>query len=117
MRGLPQKSPDKRPAPDQGLPPLTREEFAKRLVGQVATFYAKPGSVIRGLPVPGAKMHVGQIIAAEFTGMKGKGQIPDYKITLRGRTGKTAVVSMFENHVFLSDTWKEAIAQTEPPSP
>lgn len=117
MRGLPQKSFVKQPVPDPGPPPLTREEFAKRLVGQVATFYAKPNSVIRGLAIPGAKMHVGQIIAAEFAGLKGQGQIPDYKVTLRGRTGKTATVSTFENHVSPCETWKEAIAKTEPPTP
>lgn len=117
MRGLPQKSPDKRPAPAPGLPPLTREEFAKRLVGQVATFYAKPGSVVRGLPVAGAKMHLGQIIAAEPDGTKGPGSIPDCKVTIRGRTGKTATVSIFENHVSLCDTWNEAIARTNPPTP
>jgi hypothetical protein len=115
MRGLPQKSATP-PAP--ALPSsLTREEFAKRLVGQVATFYAKPGAVVHGLPIPGAKMHVGQIIAAEFSGLRGKGQVPDYKITIRGRTGKTAAVSTFENHVSLCDTWNEAIAKTNPPTP
>lgn len=117
MRGLPQKTPDKRPPADPGLPPLTREEFAKRLVGQVATFYAKPGSVVRGLPVAAAKMHVGQIIAAEPDGTKGPGAIPDYKVTIRGRTGKTATVSIFENHVSLCSTWNEAIARTEIPKP
>lgn len=117
MKGLPQKSSDKRTeAPALPLS-LTREEYAKRLVGQVATFYAKPGSVVRGIPVAGAKMHLGQIIAAEPDGTKGPGSIPDYKVTIRGRTGKTATVSIFENHVSLCDTWHEAIARTETPKP
>lgn len=112
MRG--QKSPVKaQPAPP-ALPPLTREEFAKRLVGQIATFYAKPNSVVRCLPIPGAKQHVGQIIAAEPAGTRGPGAVPDYKVTIRGRTGKTATVSIFDHHVSLCETWKDAIAKTEP---
>jgi hypothetical protein len=114
MRGLPQKPVDRAPAAPPPAPlSLTREEVAKRLVGQVATFYAKPGSVVRMLAVPGAKLYVGQIIAAEFAGLRGKGEVPDYKVTIRGRTGKTAIVSTFDHYVRPFDTWKEAITHSE----
>jgi hypothetical protein len=63
--------------------------------------------------VPGSVLYVGQIIAAEPAGVKGKGLIPDFTVTIRGRTGKTATVSTFDHYVRTHDTWKDAIAYAD----
>jgi hypothetical protein len=99
------------PPTESPAPARTREQQAKELIGKIATFYARPGSVVRGIPIPGRTQHVGQIVAAEYSG-NARGNLPDFRVTVRGRTGKTATVSSFDHYLCLHDTWQEALAYT-----
>jgi hypothetical protein len=83
------------------------------MVGKVATFYPVKGCVVAGLPKAGAPARfTGQVIAATPAPALQPGNVPDYTLTVRGRTGRTATISLTENHASLFDTWAEANPQT-----
>lgn len=84
-----------------------------KYVGQIAAFYPKPGAVIGCVPVAGSIRHVGAVVAVAPTGPTKRGAIPDFAVTIRGRSGRTATVSMVENYVTLFPTWHEAASDAK----
>ena len=87
---------------------MTRDEQAQKMVGQVATFYPRPETIVDGLAPDGLTRYIGQVISATPCEPKGVGLVPDFSLTIRGKTGKTATVSMFTNYVNLHPTWQAA---------
>ena len=85
-------------------------EQAQSFIGKVATFFPDPKAVAKGMTATGAVIYAGQVISATFTGHRGAGKIPDFTLTVRGKTGKVATVSIYENHVQLHDLWDTAIS-------
>jgi hypothetical protein len=84
-----------------------------KFVGKVCAFYAKPGMVQRGIPVAGATRHIGAVIAAKPLPPAQPGDIPNFNLTVRGRSGRVAEVSMVDQHANLFDTWHEAGADSK----
>jgi hypothetical protein len=85
------------------------DEQAQSFIGKIATFFPDPAAVTKGMTAAGAVIYAGQVTAATFTGHKGTGKIPDFFLTVRGKTGKTANVSIYDNHVQIHDLWDTAI--------
>jgi hypothetical protein len=81
-------------------------------VGKVCAFFPKPNSVIMGLRQPNTPRYHGQIIAAAPAPPVGKGKVPDFTLTVRGKTGKTATISMTLNYATLHDLWEQAALDT-----
>lgn len=80
-----------------------------KYVGKICAFYPKPGQVKKCLPVPGAVPRViGAVIASNPTTNAQPGDIPNHILTVRGRSGRIAEVSMVEQYANLFDTWHEA---------
>lgn len=80
--------------------------IATDFIGKVATFFLQPDSVEGCLAKPCSRILVGQIIAAKAApAIHG---IPDFTITVRGKTGKTLTVSMYHHYLRTHDTWREA---------
>jgi hypothetical protein len=77
-------------------------------IGKICAFYAKPGQVKNGLPVPGATRHIGAVVASKPTTNAQPGDIPNHILTVRGRSGRTAEVSMVDQYANLFETWHEA---------
>ena len=44
------------------------------------------------------KRLTGRLVAANFIGFSKKGRLPDYKLVIRGASGATMTVSMFETY-------------------
>ena len=78
------------------------------LVGKVCTFFPKLDSVVNCLRQPLTTRYLGQIVAATPAPPVGKSQIPDFTLTVRGKTGKTATISMTLNYATIHDTWTKA---------
>jgi hypothetical protein len=89
------------PPPVAPAPAYSRTEQAARMVGKIATFTPTPESSTRA---------AGAITAARYIGEAGPGKIPDFELTLQGRTGRTATVSMFHTRATLFDSWGEALS-------
>lgn len=87
---------------------------ASRFVGKIAAFYPKPGAVKSGLPVSGAARYVGAVVGAKPSAPTKRGSIPDFELTIRGKSGRIATVSMVENYVNLFETWHEAASDAKP---
>ncbi len=79
-------------------------------VGKICAFYAKPGQVKGCVPLPGAVRAIGAVVASKPTTPAQPGSIPNYILTVRGRSGRTAEVNFVEQHARLFETWHEAAA-------
>lgn len=77
-------------------------------VGKICAFYTKLGQVKGCVPLPGAVRVIGAVIASKPTTPAQPGNIPNHILTVRGRSGRTAEVSMVEQYANLFDTWHEA---------
>jgi methylaspartate ammonia-lyase len=86
------------------------DEHAQSFIGKIATFFPDPSAVTKGMTAADAVIYAGQVTAAAFNGHKGAGKIPDFTLTVRGKTGKTATVSIYENHIQIHDLWDTAIS-------
>jgi hypothetical protein len=76
-------------------------------MNKVVTFQPT-GTCPRGRAQPKSAA-VGVVIAAKPLPPTERGAIPDCQLTLRGRSGKEAVVSIVENYCAPFPTWDEAI--------
>lgn len=85
---------------------------APDLVGKVCVFFPGTNAIIRGVRQPGTIRYTGQVISATDAPPVGKGKVPDFTLTVRGKTGKTATISMTLNYATIHDTWKEASLDT-----
>lgn len=85
---------------------------APDFVGKVCAFFPKTDAVIRGVRQPGTVRYVGQVIAAAPAPPVGPGKVPDFTLTVRGKTGKTATISMTLNYATVHETWKQASLDT-----
>lgn len=74
-----------------------RKAAAKTFIGKIFEFSLD--GTERGVRVRG------KCIGAEYTGRHPSNGIPDYSLTLRGRTGKTLTISMTFNYAFALKTW------------
>lgn len=79
-------------------------------VGKICAFYTKLGQVKGCVPLPGATRAIGAVIASKPAPAVMPGNIPNHTLTVRGRSGRTAEVSMVEQHANLFETWHEAAA-------
>jgi hypothetical protein len=79
-----------------------------KYVGQIAAFYQQPRAVVDGLPIPGGRRLVGAVIGAKAIEPTARGTIPDVELTIRGKSGKVATISMVEHYANLYPTWHEA---------
>jgi hypothetical protein len=77
-------------------------------IGKIAAFYPAPGMVKYGLPVPGAKRLVGEVVGA-MPAPTGPSGIPSATLTIRGRTGRSLAVDSVECYVQLFTSWKEGL--------
>ena len=77
-------------------------------VGKICAFYTKPGQVKGCVPLPGAVRVIGAVIASKPAPPAQPGNIPNHILTVRGRSGRTAEVSMVCQYANLFDTWHEA---------
>jgi hypothetical protein len=76
-----------------------RHEAAKTFVGRIYEFRLTPSE-----PSPLVR---GECTGAKFTGLNPSfSDIPDYELTLRGRTGKTVTISMTESRAYERKDWK-----------
>lgn len=87
-----------------------RDEQAKSFVGMIAAFYPSPTMVKLCLPQPNAKRYHGTVIAASPDVPAQPSAISDFALSVRGRTGKVARVSLVNHYVSLYRTWPEALA-------
>jgi hypothetical protein len=77
-------------------------------IGKICAFYTKLGQVKGCVPLPGATRAIGAVIASKPTTPAQPGNIPNHILTVRGRSGRTAEVSMVEQFCCLYETWHEA---------
>lgn len=68
------------------------------LIGQIAVFKH-----------PEHNWMCGQIVAQKYTGRTKRGNIPNFLIRARGRTGKIIEVDLVEQYTQTFDTWVKAI--------
>jgi len=81
---------------------------AEDFVGKVCAFFPTKDAVIRGVRQPNTTRYHGQVIASADAPPVGKGKIPDFSLTVRGKTGKTLTISMTLNYATIHDSWKRA---------
>ena len=76
--------------------------------GLIAAFIADPKQVVKCLPTPDAKQHVGEVIRAwpAFNKQWGSDCL---RFQVRGRSGKLAEIDQVDNYVRLHPTWEEAV--------
>lgn len=103
MRGMPQQA----PAQSRHIE-VTPAERAAKLIGRIVSFFPTTGAVHRCLRLPNTPRFAGQIIAVSKSTVTDLGSIPDLHVTIRGRTGRTATVSLTENFVSFHDNWTDA---------
>jgi len=103
MRGMPQQA----PAQPRHIE-VTPAERAAKLIGRIVSFFPTTGAVHRCLRLPNTPRFAGQIISATEITPTNLGAIPDFEVTIRGRTGRTATVSLTENFVSIHDNWTDA---------
>jgi hypothetical protein len=85
---------------------------APEMVGKVCAFFHAKDAVIRGLRQPNTPRYDGQVIAAAPAPPVGTGKVPDFTLTVRGKTGKTLTISMTLNYATIYDLWKDAALDT-----
>jgi hypothetical protein len=78
--------------------------------GKFACFYSQPGQVVGCLPLPTARMLVGQVVRSVKAPNCKKGDIPNATLTIRGRSGREVQVSLVEQYVRTFDSFLEASA-------
>jgi hypothetical protein len=83
-------APKPAPAPESAPPARGPERFVGRNVS-----FDMPGH-------PGVRA-TGRVIAAKDNGVRAKGAIPDYLLTVRGKSGREAIISMFDTYATLID--------------
>ncbi len=84
---------------------------AESWLNKVVTFQPT-GTCPHGLPKPKSAA-VGVVVAAKALSPTKRGAIPDIELTVRGRSGKEAVLSVVENYCSQFPTWGEAIKASE----
>ena len=80
------------PSPAAEPPPPARGP--ERFVGRNVSF-DMPGH-------PGVRA-TGRVIAAKDNGVRGRGAIPDYLLTVKGRSGREIVISVFDTYATFAD--------------
>lgn len=75
-------------------------------IGRIATFEATPGQR--------TPRYAGQIIRVDFTGYQEPNAVPNFSLTVRGRSGKTMAIDLLDQHTDILPTWTEAIASLPP---
>jgi len=83
------------------------------LIGKIATFYPHPEQVKLGLAQPGAVQLVGQVVAITPASPTVRGNIPDFTVSIKGRSGRTANISLVETYLRIFPDWETAIAATK----
>ena len=91
-------------------PTPTAAQRAADLKGRICSFYPAPGCVVGCVPVKGATRYAGTITAASPAPPVQPGNVPDFTVTIQGRTGKTATVSVTLNYVTLHPSWDAALS-------
>ncbi len=76
---------------------MTHETRAANWIGKRCSFNAELGGAI------GGKVLVGIVEAARYIGKTERGQIPNYSLTVRGASGKTAEVNFVEQYARISE--------------
>jgi hypothetical protein len=67
-------------------------EGGRRFLGRSVSFDSRPGEA-------SSQRLCGVVERADYIGRTVRGGIPDYRLTIRGDSGKTMVVSLVENDV------------------
>ena len=80
-------------------------------LNKVVTFHPI-GTCPHGVPKP-KTCAVGVVIAAKPIPPTQRGNIPDIEVTVRGRSGRDAILSVVENYCASFSTWAEAIKASE----
>lgn len=75
------------------MPDAAPDHQARALtfIGKRVEFDAPP-------PAKKGLRFTGSVTAARFSGLTTKGQIPDFELTIQGKTGRTVVISMVETY-------------------
>ena len=89
------------------MKPASHETAPLDWRGQRCTFEAEimDGQLVtgeNGFVRPGQSKVSGVAVDQRYTGRKGAGAIPDYQITVRGRTGRIVKIGMLENNFQLN---------------
>jgi hypothetical protein len=66
-------------------------------------FVGRPISFDHPAGDPARKRLVGTVEAQQFAGYKARGAIPDYTLTVRGKSGKTLTISLVESYATFPD--------------
>lgn len=88
---------------------VSSADRAAALVGQICTFFPVPAVVVGCVAPPNALRYAGTITAAMPAPPLQPGNVPDYTVTIKGRTGKVVVVSLTLNYVSLFPSWEQAL--------
>lgn len=59
------------------------------------------------------KLACGVAEGGRFIGLRERGNIPEYEMDVKGRTGRTARIRMVENHAGVCDSKEEAIKKVK----
>lgn len=89
--------------PIRSLPMITSDH-----VGWKAVFFPSVSDVLRGVVQSHVRPVMGEIIKVEPTEPTRRGNIPNALVTVKGRSGKTALVNLVEQHLAAFPTWTEA---------
>jgi hypothetical protein len=76
---------------------MTRESQAKTFLGEIFRFRPDPSDP--------SKIFRGQCIAATFIGHHAETGLPDFRLILRGRSGKTLEISLITNYAYTCTSW------------
>lgn len=80
-------------------------------MGRIVSFYPKPEMVKEGVIQPGAKRAAGTVMGCLPVAPAKPGDLPDLTLSVRGRTGRHATISVVENYAKRHETWAEADAE------
>ena len=83
------------------------------LNGTWVSFYTLPDQVKLCSPLPTAKRACGEVIGWKKAEPVGPSKIPDIALTVRGRSGRTAEISLVRNYVTRHASMKDAIAECD----
>lgn len=80
-------------------------------VGWKAVFFPSVSDVLRGVVQSHVRPVMGEIVKVEPIEPTRRGKIPNALVTVKGRSGKTALVNLVEQHLAAFPSWSEAEAE------
>lgn len=79
--------------------------------GEIVSFYPDPGMVKDAVVQPGAKRAVGTVMGVIAKPAAEPGAIPDLQLSVRGRSGRCAFISVVQNYAKRHESFAAADAE------